>query len=105
MVDKNGKLDLSQPCHCLYSDLSLLGTPVNGEKTLKDSICFILSRDMANWFIDNCKSNLSQTINTLLSLSNDEDYNKLLQKIQSQQRYKGKPFDRSTSYCMNYSKG
>lgn len=100
MVDKNGKLDLSQPCHCLYSDLSLLGTPVNGEKTLKDSICFILSRDMANWFIDNCKSNLSQTINTLLSLSNDEDYNKLLQKIQSQQRYKGKPFDRSTSYCM-----
>lgn len=100
MVDKNGKLDLSQPCHCLYNDLSLLGTPVNGEKPLKDSICFILSRDMANWFIDNCKSNLSQTINTLLSLSNDEDYNKLLQKIQSQQRYKCKPFDRSTSYCM-----
>lgn len=100
MVDKNGKLDLSQPCHCLYNDLSLLGTPINGEKSLKDSICFILSRDMANWFIDNCKSNLSQTINTLLSLSNDEDYNKLLQKIQSQQRYKGNPFDKSISCCM-----
>lgn len=100
MVDKNGKLDLSQPCHCLYNDLSLLGTPITGEKSLKDSICFILSRDMANWFIDNCKSNLSQTINTLLSLSNDEDYNKLLQKIQSQQRYKGNPFDKSTSCCM-----
>ena len=100
MVDKNGKLDLSQPCHCLYNDLSLLGIPITGEKPLKDSICFILSRDMANWFIDNCKSNLSQTINTLLSLSNDEDYNKLLQKIQSLQRYKGYPFDKSTSCCM-----
>ena len=22
MVDKNGRLDLSQPCHCLYNDLS-----------------------------------------------------------------------------------
>ena len=100
MVDKNGRLDLSQPCHCLYNDLSLLGTPISGEKSLKDSICFILSRDIASWFVDNCKGNLSQSINTLLSLSNDDDYNKLLQKIQSQQRYKGNPFDKSTSCCM-----
>lgn len=100
MVDNNGKLDLSQPCHCLYNDLTLLGTPINGERSLKDSICFILSRDVAIWFVDNCKGNLSQTINTLLSLSNDEDYDKLLQKIQSQQRYKGNPFDKSTSCCM-----
>lgn len=100
MVDKNGKLDLSQPCHCLYNDLTLLGTPISGEKLLKDSICFILSRDLAIWFVDNCKGNLSQTINILLSLSNDDDYNKLLQKIQSQQRYKGNPFEKSTSCCM-----
>lgn len=105
MVDRDGKLDLSQPCHCLYNDLTLLGTPINGEKSLKDSICFILSRDIASWFVDNCRGNLSQTINTLLSLSNDDDYNKLLQKIQSQQRYKSNPFDKSTSCCMIIQRG
>ena len=100
MVDKNGQLDLSQPCHCIYNDLSLLGTPINGQKSLKDSICFILSRDLASWFVDNCKGNLLQTIETLLSITNDEDYNILLNKISSQQRYKGITFDKSTSYCI-----
>lgn len=100
MVDKNGQLDLSQPCHCIYNDLSLLGTPINGQKSLKDSICFILSRDLASWFVDNCKGNLLQTIETLLSITNDEDYNKLLHKISSQQRYKGISFDKSTSCCI-----
>lgn len=100
MIDENGKFDLSQPCHCIYNDLTLLGTPINGEKPFKNNVCFILSRDIANWFVDNCKGNLSQTINTILSISNNEDYNKLLQKIQSQQRYKGNFFDKSTSCCM-----
>jgi len=100
MVDKNGQLDLSQPCHCIYNDLSLLGTPINGQKSLKDSVCFILSRDLASWFVENCKGNLLQTIETLLSITNDEDYNKLLQKISSQQRYKGISFDKSTSCCI-----
>lgn len=100
MVEKNGKLDLSQPCHCIYNDLTLLGTPINGEISFKDSICFIFSRDIASWFVDNCRDNISLTINTLFSISNNDDYNKLLRKIQSQQRYKGNPFDKSTSYCM-----
>lgn len=97
MIDNNGKLDLSQPCHCICNDLTLIGTPIIGERALKDSICFIMSRDLANWFIINCKINQSQVITTLLSLSDDVEYNKLLRKIQSQQLYNQIPFDKNTA--------
>lgn len=100
MVDKKGQLDLSQPCHCIYNDLTLLGTPINGQKSLKDSICFILSRDLASWFVESCKGNLLQTIDALLNIKSDEDYDKFLQKVESQQKYKHNPFDKSTSCCM-----
>lgn len=97
MIDGNGKLDLSQPCHCIYNDLTLIGTPIIDERALKDSICFIMSRDMANWFINNFKTDQSQAITALLSLSNNDDYNKLLRKIQSQQSYNQIPFDKNTA--------
>ncbi|WP_158712922.1 hypothetical protein [Parabacteroides pacaensis] len=97
MIDHNGRLDLSQPCHCLYNDLTFIGWPINGEKSLKDCICFIMSRDLANWFINNYKSNQSQTINLLLSLNNNEEYNKLLRKIQSQQSYNKVLFNKDTA--------
>lgn len=97
MIDQNGRLDLSQPCHCLYNDLTFIGSPIIGEKSLRDCICFIMSKDLANWFINNYKSDQSQTINLLLSLKNNDEYNKLLRKIQSQQLYNKVPFNKDTA--------
>lgn len=101
MVDREGKLDLLQPCHCLYNDLTLLGSPIKGEKSLnKGSICFVLSKDLACWLIENFKVRKSQIIETLLSLSNNYDFNQLLKKIESRRRMDGNQFDKSTSYCL-----
>lgn len=97
MIDQNGRLDLSQPCHCLYNDLTFIGSPIIGEKSLRDCICFIMSKDLANWFINNYKSDQSQTINLLLSLKNNDEYSKLLWKIQSQQLYNKVPFNKDTA--------
>lgn len=97
MIDHNGKLDLSQLCHCLYNDLTFIGSPVTGEKSLKDCICFIMGRDLANWLINNYRSDQSQVINLLLSLKDNEEYNKLLRKIQSQQSYNKVSFNRGTA--------
>lgn len=97
MIDQSGRLDLSQPCHCLYNDLTFIGSPIIGEKSLRDCICFIMSKDLANWFINNYKSDRSQTIDLLLSLKNNEEYCKLLRKIQSQQSYNKVPFNKDTA--------
>lgn len=97
MIDHNGNLNLSQSCHCLYNDLTFIGKPITGEISLKDCICFIMSRDLANWFINNYKSGQLQVINLLLSLKDNEEYNKLLRKIQSQQSYNKVSFNKDTA--------
>ena len=56
-----------------------------------------MSKDLANWFINNYKSDQSQTINLLLSLKNNDEYNKLLRKIQSQQLYNKVTFNKDTA--------
>ena len=94
MIDQTGMLDLSQLCHCLYNDLTFIGRPIIGEKSLQDSICLIMSRDLANWFINNYKSIEHQAIDTLLALKNNEEFSKLLRKIQSHQSYHKKMFNK-----------
>ena len=56
-----------------------------------------MGRDLANWFINNYRSDQSQVINLLLSLKDNEEYNKLLRKIQSQQSYNKVSFNRGTA--------
>lgn len=97
MINDNGTLDLSQPCHCLYNDLSFIGSPIIGEKSSKDCICFIMSRDLAIWFINTYKSDQAQTINLLLSLDSKDEYHKFLRKIQFQQSFNKVPFNKDTA--------
>lgn len=100
MIDKQGQLILAQPCHCLFNDLTFLGSPIKGEKNIKNCICFVMSKDLAGWFIENYKTNQEKTITILTSLSSNDKYKELLTKIQSQQLSKGQPFNEYTASCI-----
>lgn len=101
MIDANGKFDFAQPCHGLYSDLTLLGDVLSGECKVKgNDIALIMTRDLANWFIQSSTSGLQDTVEAILSIHDSNEFEKFIKQIYSKQTYKGIPFDKDSSTCI-----
>lgn len=94
MLDKAGHLDFNQSCHCLFNDLTILGKPLIGDKKLSDSYVFVMTRDLANWFVNNYSNN---AMDILLSIKDDKEYELFLKKTYSKQKYSGNPFNKDSS--------
>lgn len=101
MIDNHGRFDFSQPCHSFYNDLTLLGNVLSGEKTLKEGdVALIMTKDLANWFIQNSSSSLTESIKSLISIQDENEFKKNIKRIYTKQTYKGIPFDKDTTACI-----
>ena len=101
MIDTNGKFDFAQPCHGLYSDLTLLGDVLSGECKVKgNDIVLVMTRDLADWFIQSSTSGLYETVETILSIHDSNEFEKFIRQVYSKQTYKGVPFDKDISTCI-----
>lgn len=101
MIDSQGKFDFSQPCHGLFNDLTLLGNVLSGNKKLgNEDVILIMTKDLANWFIQNSAIGLQETVNSFLLLQDETEFEKTLRQIVAKQRYKGTPFDKESSACV-----
>lgn len=94
MLDCNGHLDITQPCHSLYNDLTTIGKPITGEKTLSDSYVFLMTRDLSNWFVNNISQ---KAIESLLKINDSQDFESFVNKTYSKQKYSGNPFNKETA--------
>lgn len=92
MISEQGKVDFSQPCHAFYSDLTYLGTPLQISKKIADFDIFIMTRDLANWFIEEFHKNKEAAIDNLRNLD-DTKFDELLSKCAKRGQYMGVPFN------------
>ena len=77
MIDNQGKFDFSQPCHGLFNDLTLLGNVLSGNYKLRnEDVILIMTKDLANWFIQNSSIGLRETVNNILLLQDETEFEK-----------------------------
>lgn len=92
MISEQGKVDFSQPCHAFYSDLTFLGSPLQISKKIAEYDVFIMTRDLANWFIEDYHKTREASIDNLRNL-NDTTFDELLSKCAKRGQYLGIPFN------------
>lgn len=92
MISEQGKVDFSQPCHAFYSDLTSLGTTLQISKKIADLDIFIMTRDLANWFMEEFHKNKITSIDILRNLD-DSKFDELLSKCAQRGQYLGIPFN------------
>lgn len=92
MISEHGKVNFSQPCHAFYSDSTILGKPLSIEKRLSNFVILIMTRDLANWFMEEFHKNKESSIDRLLDLT-DSSFDELVSKCAKRSQYLGLPFN------------
>lgn len=96
MIGVDGKINFESPGHSLYSDLTYIGNPLTVIKKYPDCYVFVMTKDLANCFLEDYSKDHSETMSDFCNMQ-VSSFETLLQKYSKRSQYRGLPFNIETA--------